>query len=765
MKRICLWFLCLATVLTCSTFVSAVDLSMMPPSPEKEALTVPYFPNRLCTFVWRNWNQISLERMAKAVGTSESNLKEIAALMGLPAYKEPTWTIAQNYITIVRYNWHLLPYEQMLVLLDMSAEKLAFNLKEDDFLYVKLGNLKPHCEPLNYKPLTDTEKSQLAAIVKKYKSEMGDLLNLPEEPRFQFIKDLTSLSDEEFKPLTTKSRFEIRYIYSYFALFGDPLADPNADIFPDGLLQKLAAHGVNGVWLHVVLRDLAPGGPDFPEFGAGHEQRIASLKKAVDRAKKFGINLYLYMNEPRAMPTRFFEKHADIAGAVEPHRDLCSMCISCPKVRKWLGDSLAYLFREVPGLGGIFTITASENFTTCASHGMKVLATCPRCSKREYADIIADVNTIMAEGVHRSAPDAKVIVWDWGWAGNAPQPEIIAKLPENVYLMSVSEWFVPINRGFKTKIGEYSISAVGPGPRATIHWAAARNRGLKPAAKVQFNTTWELGGVPYIPTMDLVAEHCHNLATSGVTAVQLSWSLGGYPSMNLKIPLIFDREPLPTVDEALDELALELYGKEGKALARQGWTAMSKGFTEFPYSNVYSPPYPTGPANFLYWEPTKYPATMVGIPYDAIRQWAGVYPLDIYASQLEKTSQGFEKGSALLAKAAEKATSKNRREVMQQVRMGKTAGVIYGSIANQIHFVQLRDELRNAKTAETRKQEIKTELKKIVRREIDYAKQLYVLCKEDSTIGFESTNHYWYVPNDLVEKVINCQNILAELEK
>ncbi|MDO5567146.1 MAG: hypothetical protein Q4G59_10860, partial [Planctomycetia bacterium] len=559
MKRIGLWFLGLSILWLSSVVMGAEDLSVMPPTKDKEALTTPYFPNRLCTFVWRNWNQIPVERMAKAIGTSEANLKEIAALMGLPPYKEPTWTIAQHYITIVRRNWHLLPYEQMLVLLDMSAEKLAFNLKEDDFLYVKLGNIKPHCEPLVYKPLTAEEKAQCATIAKNYKSEMGELLNMPEEPRFEFIKDLTSVSKEEFKPSKTKSRFEVRYIYSYFALFGDPLADPNAEIFPEGLLQKLATHGVNGVWLHVVLRDLAPGGPDFPEFGAGHEQRVASLKKAVASAKKYGINIYLYMNEPRAMPTRFFKNHADIIGAVEPHRDLCSMCISCPKVKKWLGDSLAYLFREVPGLGGIFTITASENFTTCASHGTKVMESCPRCSKREYADIIAEVNTVMEEGVHRSAPDAKVIVWDWGWAGNAPQPEIIAKLPKNVYVMSVSEWFVPIERGgVKTKINEYSISAVGPGPRATIHWAAARNRGLKPAAKVQFNTTWELGGVPYIPAMDLVAEHCHNLATSGVKAVQLSWSLGGYPSKNLKIPLIFDRDPLPTVDEALDELALEL---------------------------------------------------------------------------------------------------------------------------------------------------------------------------------------------------------------
>lgn len=78
--------------------VSGVDLSVMPPTPEKKALEVPYFPNRICTFIWRNWNQIPLDSMAKTIKTEETKIAEIAAIMGLPPYKEPTWTVAQHYI-------------------------------------------------------------------------------------------------------------------------------------------------------------------------------------------------------------------------------------------------------------------------------------------------------------------------------------------------------------------------------------------------------------------------------------------------------------------------------------------------------------------------------------------------------------------------------------------------------------------------------------------------------------------------------------------
>ena len=46
--------------------------------------------------------------------------------------------------------------------------------------------------------------------------------------------------------------------------------------------------------------------PTFPEFGADHERRLANLRILVERARKYGIGVYLYINEPRAMPASFF---------------------------------------------------------------------------------------------------------------------------------------------------------------------------------------------------------------------------------------------------------------------------------------------------------------------------------------------------------------------------------------------------------------------------------------------------------------------------
>ncbi|MBR6386980.1 MAG: hypothetical protein IKS14_01895, partial [Thermoguttaceae bacterium] len=103
----------------------------------------------MAAFVWRNWNIAALDRMSAAVSARPEDLCAIAQALGLPEYSAPSWDEGRSYITVVRRNWSLLPYEQLLKLLNYSPEEFAKKLREDDFLSVKLG-AKPHCEPLVY---------------------------------------------------------------------------------------------------------------------------------------------------------------------------------------------------------------------------------------------------------------------------------------------------------------------------------------------------------------------------------------------------------------------------------------------------------------------------------------------------------------------------------------------------------------------------------------------------------------------------------------
>ena len=740
------------------------DTDLMPGQPEtREPVGVEPFPDRLSAYVWRNWFVVPADRLAATVNATPAQLTEIAREMGLPEKPVvlPEWR-RKGYITVVRRNWQLLPYDQLLPLLDMTREELRFSLMEDDFLFHKLGSIKPKCEKLVYAPPTP-ESSAVRRRLATYLKEEGIDAAAPEEPRFAFAKKLTEPDPSISLAKAADSRFDLRLIFSYFADYGDPLGDPEISSYPEGLLQRLAAQGVNAVWLHTVLRTLAKD-PKYPEFGDGSERRIANLNKLVARAAKYGVKVYLYMNEPRAQVPAFFEKDGrqEFRGVAQRDGTSYAMCTSHPEVRRWMRDALEQVFRQVPGLGGIFTITASENLTNCPSRGDH--AKCPRCAKRSRAEIVAEVNNTLIEGMRRGNPDAEAVVWDWAWPDDA-EPEIIRLLDKrNCRFMTISERHVPTCRGgVPSKTGEYSISVVGPGTRATNFWHQARAAGLKTAAKVQAGATWEFASIPYLPTMDLVARHAFNLAHEDVDGVMLSWSLGCSPSPNLTAYRNITRST-KSPDEFLDALAARLYGNAAAPLARKAWTAFSKGFEEYPFSVgvLYNGPHHQGPANPLYLKPTGYAATMVGIPYDDLRRWRSIYPEQVYVGQMDKVADGFEKGCAAFESMLGACSPELLDNARREAGMFRAAYLHFKSSADQARFVMARDRRLKANTEQERDAAGK-EMRELVARELATAKALLPLVQADSRIGYECSNHYFYTPQDVREKILCCRAIMAEL--
>jgi len=723
-----------------------------------------HFPTRLHAFVWRNWESVSLERMAKTVKTSQRNIRRMGLSMGLPKEVGPVAEFkTRGYVTIIRRNWHLLPYEQLLTLLDWDIKTLDFHLNEDDFLFIKLGNFKPVCEPIEYvEPDAATEK-RCAEIRFVAASFFGNQLNQAGQPRFDFIRTLSQL--DKSKPQSssgTDKDGQIRFLYSYFALYGDPLANPGLDPFPDGLLQNLSSSGVNGIWMQALLRQISPPTKAFPEFGQDYEKRIRNLRHLVDRADGYGIKIYLYISEPRAMPPDFFKEREQLKGT--PLRGFYAMCTSAPEVRQWVTDSLAFVFKEIPGLGGVFTISKCENPTSCYSDCVATDANnCPRCSKRTGPEVIAEINCAIAAGVWRGNPKAKVIIWDWMWPEEWFEP-IVSRLPRNAYLMTVSEWDKPIVRGgVASKVDEYSISAVGPSERAEYRWSLAKKYGLKTSAKLQVNTTWELSTLPYLPVLNLVAQHCANLTREDMNSLMLSWSLGGCPSPNLKLVKVFSQKPAPAVNEALTQVATEYYGAAAAPDVLAAWSKFSDAFTEYPFSRgmLYLCPIQQGPANLLYPAPTGYPATMVGFSYDALSSWVAVYPVEVFASQFEKVAAGWQSGlTAFEAAVAKTKTDVQTANAKADLRIAEAAYLHFKSVANQVRFTQGRNMLlEKTLTAEQRHSQIDI-IKSVAADEIGLAQRLYQLAKEDSRIGFEASNQYHYLPLDLVEKVVNCEYVL-----
>jgi hypothetical protein len=772
LSRVAFYTVWACLVPACWGIVASAAEIVLPEGSAPPPVVRPYFPDRIHEFVWVNWNLVEPAKLAKLLGASARDVVALAESMGLPP---PTENLPEqqgrDYYMLIRRNWHLLPYDQLLDLVDMTPERLAVALREDDALYQKLGELKPKCAALRYTPPDEAARRRAGEIKRVVEAEFGQSLRGPSEPRFLFLRQFLTPVKQSSEPAAAavgdESSQSLQFIYSYFAGFGDPLANPRLDPYPDELLRRLSALGINGVWLSVLLRDMAPGGAAFPEFGVGHEQRLARLRALVERAKRHGISVYLYLNEPRARPAAFFEANdrAEMAG-IDAGGGFRTMCTSHPAVRQWLRDAIAHVFRQVPDLGGIFTITTGEAFTSCASYDKR--RSCPRCKNRTDAEIVAEVNATLEQGVHSATPKAKVIAWDWDWQEHGDTKEIIARLPKSMWLMSVSEWSLPLERGgVRTVVDEYSISAVGPGPKAIRHWGLAQEAGLKTAAKVQLNNSWELSTVPYLPVMDLVAQHCHALASRSVDGMMMSWTHGGYPSPNLDIAARFRVKPVPSVDEVLSSIAVDRYGREGAPLARKAWTAFSTAFTEYPFSArvLYFCPIHLGPANPLYLKRTGYRATMTGIPYDDVTMWRGPYPADVFIAQFEKVAAGWRSGIPHLQAALEKVPANRKDDARAELRFARVAAIHFQAVVNQARFTVVRDTLADSsKLSAERRQRLLGIIRNTLESEIALARQECALAQEDSRIGFEAANQYFFVPLDLVEKVVNCRWLLERFQ-
>lgn len=691
------------------------------PSAEKPGVALPHFPTRMQAFIFRACEFFPFAKIGEILGTTEETISRAAAQMGI--YREETSDIwlKRGYITIIKAMWHLLPYEQLLQLLDMTPSTFEMLLKEDDFLFVKLHE-KPVCEPLKWAPLTPQQEKQTEKI-----KAVIDSVSLDGKRPFDFVYPKFDIK------FHGKEKVKTRMIYLHSGLFQTAFDVDSETYCPDSLLESYQSLGINGVWTQGVLYSLLEYAWD-PSISAGHEARLENLKKFTQRCAKYGIQVYLYINEPRFMNEAFFQKHPQLRG----HRksdDASSLCISTPEVKEYLTNAIETLCREIPLLGGFVTITRSENLTNCYSHVRPGECTCPRCKDRSMGEVIGDVITCFREGADRVNKDIKIFVWSWAW--EKWSEDIINHLPKGVILMSQSEKGKRINKGgIPAIVHDYSMSNIGPAETALTEWTLARDKGMELAVKLQVNTTWEGSTVPALPVFPLVKQHLKNLEDQGVQHYMLSWTLGGIPSENLQYcaKYYYENVEIPEPSENLTK-ACSLF---------------SEAFQEFPFdvTCAYYGPQNGGPSNPLYATPTGYEAAMTCFAYDDVETWRGkcswrekLYPADVYENQFAKLCAKWEEGLTYIAAEPESQTK----------TMAYAGYCIYKSSLDQIRFYHAREKGDREGMRQAAKNELET------------AKKMLALMNTDPTIGYEAANHYYFSRFSILEKLLNCAHLIETL--
>jgi len=110
----------------------------------------------------------------------------------------------------------------------------------------------------------------------------------------------------------------------------------------------------------------------------------------------------------------------------------------------------------------------------------------------------------------------------------------------------------------------------------------------------------------------------------------------------------------------------------------------------------------------------------------------------------------------------EKTPAQKRPAAEAELIFARAARLHFKSVANQTRFILARDALADTKNplSQAQRRSRLDEIERIVKDEVALAREMFTLTRLDSILGFESFCQYFYLPLDLVEKVVNCRYVL-----
>ena len=695
------------------------------------------FPTSWQRIVFRNYGLVPTENIAKTLKTDSETIKLSAIALGLGEVEfNPDW-LKKGFVTLIRNNWDLLPDQQITELIGMDEAEYKKLLVEYDFLDVKLGK-KPEIDAIYYSSLSEEQEQATAQI--------GEFVNSKFKPEIVKPFDFFNGEGEIVTMPLDDCMIEDRFTSHYCADYGSVLTDDQLSDYSEEYLARLSSSGINGIWLHETLKNLAEF-PFDPEQSKGYEKRVANLKKLTERCKKFGVNVYIYLNEPRSQSEQFFEKYPELKGQECDGGGYC-LCTSKPQVKEYLYNAVKSLAESVPLLKAIMTITMSENPTHCYARPFgdnpKSTTTCPDCAKRAPEEVASEVNNIIARALKDGNGYTKLIANLWGWSGfmNWTDEMVlhgVELLDKEIEILCVSEYSKKFKRGgIRSEVIDYSISVVGPSESTVKTLEFAKKKGHRIWAKIQANNSWECSSVPYVPAFDLMVKHIENLKKLGISGLMLGWSLGGFPGGAL--PLCASACANGRINQT--EWYLKTYGVNGK-LAKKAVKQFSKAYAEFPFSinALYFGAQNMGSGNLYGLEADGRESTMVCYTFDDYEFWSDPYGIDVYISQFKKLTERWAKAMKMLDEIDGNANFEEFKRCAEGVYL------LMSATLNLAEFAKYKREPK----------ENKQKLLEIIEKESKVAENMYELMAKDAKIGYEVTNHYFTNRQRLLEKLVNLK--------
>lgn len=550
--------------------------------------------------------------------------------------------------------------------------------------------------------------------------------------------------------------------------------DTGVEKIDDRELAAIASHGYNGIWLHQPLSDYTPS-QIFPELGKNSGSYLSLLEALVKRTSKYGIRIYMYLLEPRAMhaDNPFWENHPELKGQhfhqAGSELDYYALCSSQPRVRDYIYDSLHKICSRIDM--DFFSITAAEDFSTCIGklvgekqareihccepQGIMVNNDCPLCSKRTGAEIISELLNTMYAGITAGNPQAKLIAWDWGWR-KLPWENTEKNILDSIHkdIIYISDFEIGGERQFPRKKGiyEYSLGYVGPSATFSEMTKYAKGNGRIVGAKLQVGTTHEIASVPNLPLIHNLWEKVSAAKQHKCTVSFSSWNLGTYRTLNTYLfgHAFKSAGNISWTDflrMACDYLGVPF---EASGKLEQAWRYFEKAMEYFPY-NV--PMLYQGPINYApaYWlPPRKTQGTPMGMSCyiqergDDLDWCCGDYSLDEVIELYGKLVKNWAEGLAFIRELNENLPEKSARFV-EEYNNAFCIYHVYRSTLNVFRVFRLCRSWENS---------MLEKYHELCREELTNCRELLPFLKVDARLGMHLECRDYMFNSELVEKKI-----------
>ncbi len=579
-----------------------------------------------------------------------------------------------------------------------------------------------------------------------------------------------------------KTVIKRRISRSFFAPINRPpkganeLAD-EMDYYPEAYLNRMMHDGVNAIWVYSDFDSLIKSSY-IREFGKGNEKAIEKLNKLIEKAKRYGIDIFMFLIAPMSLdePT-IANKYPGIANKYpQVHGNSVNgpkgFCVYTEFGAGYLTEATNKLMAAAPGLAGIMSITWGERVTSCGNTWPSISGgwenNCPHCASKTRVDSITKTVELFEFGMEQINPDYDFISWTYGMRGvnDKEMEEYFQKLPEkSISMVNFEDDGRVYQLGKKRFAFDYYLCYTGPSQMYERASKYAKKYNKELYAKMQVCCSHELATVPYIPVPGIIFDKMTGAKNTGTTGVMECWFFGSYPCMMSKaVGMLSGDRNYSSKREFLIDLAKLYWAEQDFPYVVSAWEYFEKAYTAYPINvmfNYYGPMH-----DGIVWDLSLKPKNF-GLP----RTWQLTdktdgdrigeclfygHTIDEAITLCEQINDNWNKGLKELSKTDEWNNKYN-----EQCSVAKAIGLLFNSGLNVLKFYRYRQDMGYGRQPAKNLLEL---MKELVYKETENSRQMIELCKLDNRLGWHSeAEGYKFHPEKLkcrIEKL----NVLLNTE-